>query len=287
MQELRLVGMSEDGTTVVLAGENNARFRLPIDEGLRAIVRRAGMPRLGTNTSLGLPGELRPRDIQARIRAGETADEVARVSGLPVDKVRRYEGPVLAEREHVTYQAQRGTVRRPGESGPSARTTVLADVVAARLQAAGTDPAGAEWDAWRREDGRWTVRVRYLFAREEQQADFVFDAVTRVSLAADNNAHWLIGQEQRQVVEETRPFVPRLAAVGAEPELVEAGSASATPPAAAANSQRTPPPGQPQQAEEPAERQPQRQVAAAGGRSGRRAAVPAWDDILLGVKRPD
>lgn len=283
MQELRLVGMSEDGTVVVLAGDDNTRFRLPIDEGLRAIVRRAGMPRLGTNASLGVPGSLRPRDIQARIRAGETAEEVARVSGLPVDKIRRYEGPVLAERGHVADQAQRGTVRRPGEAGPSARTLVLGDVVGARLQASGSDPTGAEWDAWRREDGRWTVRVRYLFAREEQQADFVFDVVSRISIAADNNGHWLLGEEPRQV-EEARSFVPRLAAVGAEPELVEARSASASPAAGAPSAPRT---AGPQEAEQPAEEAPpQRQVAAAGGRVGRRAAVPAWDDILLGVRRP-
>ena len=190
MRTLRLVALSDDGRSLVLAvdgpdSSEGERFELPIDDRVRAAA-RGDARRLG-QIDVDLGNSLPPRVIQARIRAGETAEEVARVSGLPVDKIRRYEGPVLAERGHVADQAQRGTVRRPGEAGPSARTLVLGDVVGARLQASGSDPTGAEWDAWRREDGRWTVRVRYLFEREEQQADFVFDVVSRISIAADNN----------------------------------------------------------------------------------------------------
>ena len=61
---------------------------------------------------------LRPRDIQARIRSGETPESVAQVAGTSVDKVMPYAAPVLAERAHVAQRAQRASIRRrPTESG--------------------------------------------------------------------------------------------------------------------------------------------------------------------------
>ena len=81
MQDLRLVGMSEDGLSIIAIAPDNSRFRLPIDESLRVIVRRSGLPRLGATALPDSGADLRPKDIQARIRAGETAEEVSRLSG--------------------------------------------------------------------------------------------------------------------------------------------------------------------------------------------------------------
>ena len=55
---------------------------------------------------------LRPRDIQARIRAGESPESVAQVAQTSVDKVMPYAAPVLAERAHVAQRAQRASIRR-------------------------------------------------------------------------------------------------------------------------------------------------------------------------------
>ena len=60
---------------------------------------------------------LRPRDIQARIRAGETPESVAAAAQTAVEKIMPYAAPVLAEREHVTQRAQRASIRRPAPSG--------------------------------------------------------------------------------------------------------------------------------------------------------------------------
>ena len=103
---------------------------------------------------------LRPRDIQARIRAGETPEAVAEAAQTTVDKIMTYAGPVLAEREHVAERAQRSSVRRaPGESAGGART--LGDAVAAHLRSGNVDPATVAWDAWRREDGRWSLTAPF------------------------------------------------------------------------------------------------------------------------------
>src|SRR5262245_762010 len=120
MQELRLVAVSEDGTYAVLAVPGRGgRFSLPIDDRLRTVV-RGQFSRLA-QYEIEVENPLRPKEIQDRIRAGETADEIADAAGIPIDRVRRFEGPVLAEREYRAQEAQRSTVRGHTESGPGPR----------------------------------------------------------------------------------------------------------------------------------------------------------------------
>src|SRR6266487_544097 len=130
MQELRLVAMSEDGTYVVLAQPGRGtRFSLPNDERLRAVT-RGQFSRLA-QYEIEVESPLRPKEIQARIRAGETAEDIADAAGVPVERVRWFEGPVLAERAYIADQAQAASVRRPGESsGPGPR---LRDIVPPRV----------------------------------------------------------------------------------------------------------------------------------------------------------
>src|SRR5690606_18172440 len=114
MDELELVGLHDDGEHVVLTGPDGERFKLRIDETLRAAVRR-DRPRLELLRAEGGTA-LPPREIQARIRAGGTAEEVAESGGIAVELVRRYEGPVLAEREFVAGQARASRVGREKDS---------------------------------------------------------------------------------------------------------------------------------------------------------------------------
>ena len=114
MQDLRLIGVHEDGQHLLLADSEGNRFRVPLDEPLRAAVRR-DRPRLG-QLQIEIDGGMRPRDVQALIRAGASAEEVADRSGWSVEKVRRYEGPILAEREHVAGLARGVRLRGRGGS---------------------------------------------------------------------------------------------------------------------------------------------------------------------------
>ena len=73
LQELRLVAVSEDGTYLVLAtAGRGTRFTLPVDDRLRAAV-RGNFSRLG-QYEIEVESPLRPKEIQARIRAGESAE---------------------------------------------------------------------------------------------------------------------------------------------------------------------------------------------------------------------
>jgi hypothetical protein len=127
-------------------------------------------------------GMLRPREIQARIRSGQTAEDVAAASGLPIEHIRRFEGPVLTERAWVAQQAQATEVRRPGGD------IELGDLVAERLHSEGVDAADIAWDAWRRDDGTWVVIATFPLPPNTHVATWTYDSVSRTMTVVDDNA---------------------------------------------------------------------------------------------------
>ena len=193
MQDLQLIGVHEDGEHLLLSGAEGARFQMRVDEPLRAAVRH-DRPRLG-QLQIEIDGGLRPRDVQALIRAGASAEEAAERAGWSVDKVHRYEGPILAEREHVAGLARTARLRaRNGASSGSAPT--LSARVAERLKGRGVDPAGASWDSWRAEDGPWTVVLTFAAGGRQRQASWSYDLADRTVSAVDDESRWLSEEEQ-------------------------------------------------------------------------------------------
>ncbi|MFJ6796935.1 septation protein SepH [Streptomyces sp. NPDC091268] len=207
MPELRVVAVSNDGTRLVLKAADSTEYTLPIDERLRAAVRndRARLNQI----EIEVESHLRPRDIQARIRAGASAEEVAQLAGIPVDRVRRFEGPVLAERAFMAERARKTPVRRPGENtGPQ-----LGEAVQERLTLRGADKETVQWDSWRRDDGTWEVLLVYRVAGEPHSASWTYDPPRRLVVAVDDEARSLIGESDDlpATPEPSFPFVPRIA----------------------------------------------------------------------------
>lgn len=204
MPELRVVAVSNDGSRLVLKAADSTEYFLPIDERLRAAV-RGDRPRLG---QIDVESHLRPRDIQARIRAGASAEEVAKLAGISVERVRRFEGPVLAERAFMAERARKTSVRRQGEStGPQ-----LGDAVSERLLLRGCEKDSDSWDSWRREDNTWEIVLDFRVGGEPQQARWTYDPPRRLVQPLDDEARSLIGESPQRVEEEpTFPFVPRIA----------------------------------------------------------------------------
>ncbi|MEU9408738.1 septation protein SepH [Streptomyces sp. NPDC048281] len=231
MPELRVVAVSNDGTRLVLKAADSTEYTLPIDERLRAAV-RGDRPRLG-QIEIEVESHLRPRDIQARIRAGATAEEVAQLAGIPVDRVRRFEGPVLAERAFMAERARKTPVRRPGEnSGPP-----LGEAVQERLVLRGAEKDTVQWDSWRRDDGTWEVLLVYLVAGEPHSASWTYDPPRRLVQAVDDEARSLIGEsEDLAVPEPSFPFVPRIARLPRDRPLDRSGDRDRERPALPAQS---------------------------------------------------
>ena len=184
MQELRFVAVSEDGRYAVLAVPGrSARFTLPIDERLRAVA--LGQTSRLAQYEIEVESPLRPKEIQARIRAGETVEEIADAAGIAVERVRWFEGPVLAERAYIADQAQKASVRRHGDSTPGPR---LGEIVAERMNAIGADSDDALWDAKKRGDGSWQVQLTFTSGGHLHEAEWVFDPRRRHVLPSDDNA---------------------------------------------------------------------------------------------------
>ena len=210
MTELRVMAVTGDGDRLVLRSPDGQEFYLTIDDRLRAAV-RGDRARLG-QIEIELDAQLRPRDIQARIRAGQTAEQVADLAGIPLERVRRFEGPVLAERAFMAERAQNTQVRRAGEThGPK-----LSDVVRERLSQREPDRDSVQWDSWRKDDGLWTVRMHFRIGGLPYEATWSFDPPRRLVSPLDDEARLLSSDV---VADNAFPFTPRAAAPAA-PRLV-------------------------------------------------------------------
>jgi len=218
MRELRFDGLSPDGSQLVLAGKDGQKYSVTIDERLEAAVRR-DRARIG-QVEIEQAGVLRPREIQARIRSGATAEDVAAASGLPLEHVRRFEGPVLTERAWVAQQAQATEIRRPGGD------VELGALVSERLADEGVEPGEISWDAWRRDDGLWVVIATFPMGPNTHVATWTYDSGARTMTVADDNAAALsaIGTDTPLHLVAARPS---LAAVSLVPEP---GGAAPEPP---------------------------------------------------------
>jgi hypothetical protein len=184
MQELRLVAVSEDGSYAILAVPGRSgRFLLPIDDRLRTVA-KGQFSRLA-QYEIEVENPLRPKEIQDRIRAGETAEEIADAAGIPPDRIRRFEGPILAERQYQAQQAQRAMIRGHGESGPGPR---LGDIVAERLSSVGSHADSAEWDSRKRPDGNWQVQLQFTVGGRTGVAEWIYDPRRRHVIPDDEQA---------------------------------------------------------------------------------------------------
>ena len=160
MRTLRLVALSDDGKSLILSAEGadtdgGERFLLPIDDRVRAAA--TGDARRLTQIDVDRGTELPPRIIQARIRAGETPEQVAAASGTRVERIMRFAHPVLQERARVAEQARDARVRL-SEGAP---TVALARFMTDRLRLLDTDADTVDWDAHRTDDGTWQVTATW------------------------------------------------------------------------------------------------------------------------------
>ncbi len=205
MQDLTLVGLTEDKAKLVLVSDTGEKYTLPADAKLRAAL-RGDLARHG-QLEIRMESALRPRDIQARIRAGESPENVADAAQTSIERIMSYATPVLAERAHIADRAQRASVRRKGGEGPA---RVFGEAVAEQLRAMKVDPSSADWDSWRREDGRWTVTTSYRSGEESTTACFVFDVQGRYVVAEDDEARTLLGETPaRAAAQPVAPTGPR------------------------------------------------------------------------------
>lgn len=312
MRALRVVGLDEDGETVICEDpENGERFSVPADERLRAAA-RGDLTRLG-QAQIEMEAQMRPREIQSRIRAGASVEQIAAAAGIPEQRVERYAYPVLLERAQIAEMAQRAHPVR--EDGPDVQT--LGEVVAHTFGMRGHDYSETTWDSWRGDDNKWVVRLLWQAGRSENRAHWVFHpgAHGGTVAALDEHAVDLLDPSPNRPLRTVRP-VTALAKEALEldgevpPEDVHSTEdveqhlphETRTPiPAINVDSGPAEPPQQPP-AESPlyaedtpkqrpesvpvAEAEDEEAARKPESRRGRKnhPIVPSWEDVLLGVR---
>ncbi|QEO15825.1 DUF3071 domain-containing protein [Agromyces intestinalis] len=203
MQELKVIGV--EGGALVAASEDGARFRIEIDEVLQSRIRQV-QPEANQGPKLS------PREVQAQIRAGLSADEIARLTGASVDYIRRFEGPVLAEREHVVSSALAVPVHLPDDLDPAAEEPAsFGSVIRDRLQK--LDAHAERWAAWKDDELGWVVKLEFTADTIDHDARWTFDP-KRQSLQPVNSEAITLSQQR----ELDGGMIPRLRAVGNDPE---------------------------------------------------------------------
>jgi len=257
MSELRLTGKNPEGTHLTLTNPIGEEFTVRISDTLRATVNQ---PRLAAVSASDDVETMSVKEIQRRLRSGETMDAIARDGYISVEKVERFAGPILQERVYILDQAFAVVLRK--ESARDQET--FYDVVISRLAPMGVDSDSLSWNTWRIDDGTWTIDLAYPNRDGHGSATWNFDLKRRSITATNENARWMLGQEPAP-----RTQTPGL--VHAEP----------THPSRIVDSIPDPEPVR----ETPrlvAIRETPREEDRAEGISGR-AKVPSWDEIMFGT----
>lgn len=190
MRPLRFVALSEDGQALILTDEVGRMLFLSLDESVITAVRhdqaRAGQLAIDVDASLT------PRDIQARIRAGDSVAEVARVANVPVEKVLRFAGPVLQERAAMAELARRTRLR--GDE----KNRSVGEVADSRLTDHGVDPQMVSWDAFRRENATWRICASWQSGKATARAMWDLDKARSVATPSDDMANFLSSQRKKE-----------------------------------------------------------------------------------------
>ncbi|ARC57007.1 hypothetical protein AS850_07955 [Frondihabitans sp. 762G35] len=199
MQDLKVIGV-ESGALLV-ATDAGSEYRLRVTGTLQSQLRAADPERAVT------PHKVPPREIQALVRSGRSAEQVAAETGVELDYVRRFEGPVLAERTYVLESARRVPVSLAGDGVAQGETSTFGSVIDARLDAA--EATERDWTSYKDAVEGWVVHVSYTTQEVERDATWRFDPKKHALAPLNGDAHTLSRHGSAHT-----PLVPRLRAVG-------------------------------------------------------------------------
>lgn len=214
MQDVTLVDVDTEGTYLVLEDKDGTRYRLAIDDEVRAAVRGDAARLSIIQAAAG--GRLRPKEIQAHIRAGMSAEDLAAAAGMPLAQIKPYERPVLAEREHVALRARGTALARTASAD-----VLLEDAVTERLTAREAEP-GRLWDAWREEAGTWAVQLLFTAGGRARRARWRFDVPAATLEPVDDEARWLSDAPAPQAPATVKAPKERVYDVEADGGVIEA-----------------------------------------------------------------
>ena len=211
MRKLHVVGFTSDLDGLIFStrkGSASGSFVVPISDELYEKLAEVERLRNGGESSGGSPATegrqtaieagprparpeslLTPREIQARLRAGRTIDEVAREARVPSEWVQRFALPIIAEQRQIVELAQGATFSKP-RLGPSAEPlgrSVARNLVDRGMRMLDEEFEGA-WSAYQLHDGMWMVRFQYQSRGRAHVAEWQLDVTVGQLTARDRHA---------------------------------------------------------------------------------------------------
>ncbi|TFD89301.1 septation protein SepH [Cryobacterium serini] len=200
MQELKVIGV-ENGA-LLAASEDGDRYRIAIDEVLQSRLRQTQTERVNAP-------KLSPREVQAHIRSGMSAEDVAAVTGASLEYVRRFEGPVVAEREYIVSSALSVPVHTAIDPDPIDENVNFGSVIRERLASLGA--TGERWASWKEPGGGWIVKLSFTADEIDHDARWGFEPKKNSLSPVGSEAVALSQQGELK-----GSLIPRLRAVGSE-----------------------------------------------------------------------
>lgn len=197
MEDLRVIEV-QDGALIVSSGDGT-RYRLAVDSVLQSRLRQS-------RALSGTGPKLAPREIQAHIRAGMSAQEVATLTAADLEYIERFEGPVVAEREFVVTSALAVPVHVAGETDSLTSSRTFGSAIRERL--ADMNAADERWASWKDPESGWIVKLSFSANTIDHDARWQYDP-KRQSLSPLNNEAKTLSQQG----EVTGALIPRLRAV--------------------------------------------------------------------------
>jgi hypothetical protein len=285
---LRFQRLTADGQHLIFVDAHGVEFTIEASADLLVALRKALAP-----ISAASDDELRPAQIQARLRAGVTVEQLVTEFGVDEARVRRFEGPVMQERAYVAQRSQRARIK-----GNTDEIT-LGDQIENLLLERGQSVEELIWDATRGEETFWTVSV----TRGGAIALFGFDTASQSVWPLNDVARTLIGlapTNQPRLVpvpSETTASKPTTTSVPPTPvspkpmPTVTSPVPRETKPVATESAPTSVVSAQPETVSsfepEPEDLNQDEPVATApevkpAGKKSKRASVPSWDEILFG-----
>lgn len=188
MSELRIQGKNGEGTHLTLVDNDGQEFSLRISDTLRATVNQ---PRLSAVPSDDLEETISVKEIQRRLRAGDAPEVIAREGNTTLDKISRFSGPILQEREYILSLARNASLRK---NSASSELTFL-DSVISKLVPRGVDEDAITWNTWRLPDTTWHIELHYPNRDGNGVATWNFDTSRHSINPTDDNGAWLIDED--------------------------------------------------------------------------------------------
>lgn len=198
MQDLKVIGV-ENGS-LLAASDDGERYRIAIDE---VFTSRLKLGRPEANPNAPKPS---PREVQSHIRSGMSAEDVAKVTGASLEYIQRFEGPIIAEREHIVVSALSVSVRTTAEVDPAGEGATFGAVIRERLGSLGV--TGERWASWKEQEGGWVLKLSFTADQIDHDARWSYDS-RKHALAPLNSEATTLSQQG----ELHGALIPRLRAV--------------------------------------------------------------------------